>query len=99
MTRNIPFKTTSRMLRVPRWAICYIRYTVESYDGIAVVSTLDPKQGTLHIQVAPGCEDILDDLIAYMSENENIPIYRIGGGRVCMVNPANAFSEAEGESS
>ena len=86
------------MLRVPRWAICYIRYTVESYDGMAVVSTLAPKQGILHIQVAPGCEDILDDLIAYLSENEKIPIHKIGGGWACTDKPVNEFSGAEGES-
>lgn len=67
------------MFRVPSSAICYIRYTVESYDGLAVVSTLDPKQGTLHIQVAPGCEDILDELISYMSKHEKIPIREIEG--------------------
>jgi hypothetical protein len=46
---------------------------------MAVVSTLDPKQGILHIQVAPGCEDILDDLISHLSENEKIPIRKMDG--------------------
>jgi hypothetical protein len=93
----MPLKTTSRLFRAPRWAICYIRYTVESYDGIAVVSTLDPGEGTLHMQVAPGCEDILDDLIAYLSENEKIPIRRISGP-VPPDNPARRSGRMEGKS-
>ena len=76
-TIAMPIETTSRLYRVPRWAICYIRYTVESYDGVAVVSTLDPQQGILHIQVAPGCEDILDDLVTSLKNNEKIPIHKI----------------------
>jgi len=97
LTGNMHFQTTSRLFRVPRWAIGYIRYTVESYDGMAVVSTLDPRQGTLHIQVAPGCEDILDDLIAYLSENEKIPIRRING-QVRADTPENVCGGGEVES-
>jgi hypothetical protein len=82
------------MFRVPTWAICYIRYTVESYDGLAVVSTLDPKQGTLHIQVAPGCEGILDDLIASMAKHEKIPIREIEV-RIYPDNPLNPPGRAE----
>ncbi len=83
----MPIETTIRLYRVPRWAICYIRYTIECYDGMAVVSTLDPDQGIVRIQVAPGCEDMIEDLMAHLCEKEKIPIRKIDG-RSCKDNPA-----------
>lgn len=70
-------RTVDRFYRVPSSAICYLRYTIESYDGIAVVSTVDPAQGLILVQTAPGCEDILDDLIDHLIKNEYIPIQKV----------------------
>lgn len=67
-------RTTDRFYRVPSAAICYLRYTIESYDGIAVVSTVNPAEGLILVQTAPGCEDILDDLINHFITKEGIPI-------------------------
>jgi hypothetical protein len=73
----MPFETASRLYRVPPGAICYLRYTVESYDGIAVLSTEDSKLGIIRIRVAPKCEDILDSLIAHLAVDEGISIKEI----------------------
>ena len=59
-------ETIKHRLRVPRDWISYIRYTLESYDGMAVVSTVDPNEAVIEIAIAPGCQDtvfgLLDDL-------------------------------------
>lgn len=73
----MPLRTTERFYRVPSAAICYLRYTIESYDGIAVVSTVDPAEGVILVQTAPGCEDMLDDLINHFITKEAIPIQLI----------------------
>lgn len=73
----MPLRTASRLYLVPSRAIGYLRYTVESYDGIAVVSTVEPKQGLVRVHVAPGCEDILDGLMAHLMEQEGISIRRL----------------------
>jgi hypothetical protein len=43
-----------------------IRFIFEAYDGLAGVTTLEPKTGLIELQIAPGCEQdvemILKDL-------------------------------------
>jgi len=47
------------------YQIHYLRFIIEAYPGMAVVSTVDPTLGLVSIAVAPGCEsDILDILEA-----------------------------------
>jgi len=47
--------------------IAYLRATLESYDGIAVVSTLDAKKAVIEVRISPGCEcfirGIFEDLV------------------------------------
>ena len=43
-----------------------IRFIFEAYEGLAVVTTLDPASGVIVLAVAPGCEAmakcVMDDL-------------------------------------
>ena len=52
-------QTTKRLLRVERRDIDYIQSTIESYDGMANLSTLDPHAAYMEIRISPGCEDIV----------------------------------------
>lgn len=36
--------------------IHYLRFIIEAYPGMAVVSTVDPVLGLVSIAIAPGCE-------------------------------------------
>lgn len=49
-------KTTRRYFRANRSDIALIRFILEAYDGIAVVSTWRPGRGQIVVTVAPGCE-------------------------------------------
>jgi hypothetical protein len=40
-------------VRVPPAEIAYVKFVFESYEGIAVVRTLDPKVGDIVLLVAP----------------------------------------------
>ena len=53
--------------RVDRRRISFIRFIIEAYEGIAVVSTLDAVSGNIVLTVAPGCEDIVRDIMNGMS--------------------------------
>ena len=53
-----------RIFRVDRRDINYLRWTIESYDGMAVVSTLDPHKAYVEIHVSPGCEEFITKLLA-----------------------------------
>ena len=59
-------ETIKQRYRVDRRKIAFIRFIIEAYDGLAIVTTLDSKTGLIEFQIAPGCvpdvETILQDL-------------------------------------
>jgi hypothetical protein len=59
-------QTTKQCYRVDRRQISMIRFIFEAYEGLAVVTTIDPTTGVIALSVAPGCEamakSIMDDL-------------------------------------
>ena len=50
-------------MRVDRREISYLRFIIESYDGLAIVSTLDPIKGLVELKIAPGCETEIKAII------------------------------------
>ncbi len=70
----VPKKSIRMTFLVKREEIDYIRNTLESYDGMAIVRTLDPDKAEIEVLVAPGCENIFLELIDYLRKNENIEI-------------------------
>jgi len=60
------------LFRVDRKEIHYIRYTLESYDGMAVVRTLDPRAGLIEVTIAPGCETEVRELVDALREQEGL---------------------------
>ena len=79
-------ETTKRMFRVKREDIHYLRTTIEAYDGMAVVRTVesgdprsercgaDPGEATIELLIAPGCEGLISALIAALREQEGLPL-------------------------
>ena len=60
-----PEECSVRNYLVDPCRIHYLRFIIEAYPGMAVVSTVDSKLGLVSIAVAPGCEsDILQILEA-----------------------------------
>jgi len=59
-------KTHHMHLRVDRREICFIQALFEAYDGVATMTTVDPRQGILDLTVSPGREKevkaIINDL-------------------------------------
>ena len=67
-------KTIKRVFRVDRRDISYLRSTIESYDGMAVVSTLDPYKAYIEIQISPGCEHLVLELLDSLRQEEGIDL-------------------------
>ena len=65
-----------RTFRVDRSEINYLRITLESYDGMAVVRTLDPHEAKIEIMISPGCEDLVSELLASLVKDEGLSIVR-----------------------
>jgi hypothetical protein len=55
MPRNPHNCTVLTGIIVPR-EVHYLRFILEAYEGIAVLSTLDPQLGHIRLSIAPGCE-------------------------------------------
>ena len=56
-------QTIKRVFRVNSRDISYLRWTIESYDGMAVVRTIDPYAAFIEIMISPGCEDQVLELV------------------------------------
>ena len=67
-------ETTKRIFKVDREDIHYLRTTIEAYDGMAVVRTVDPAEATIELLIAPGCEDLISGLLTALREKEEIPL-------------------------
>jgi len=52
----------------------YLRATIESYDGMAVVRTIDPSEALIELLIAPGCEAFVDELLDDLRNREMIKI-------------------------
>jgi len=61
-----PSETIKQRYRVDRRRIAFLRFIIEAYDGLAILTTLDSEAGLIELQIAPGCvrdvETILEDL-------------------------------------
>jgi hypothetical protein len=55
--------------RVDRRQIAFIRFVVEAYDGLAVVTTLDPATGLIEFQIAPGCEQDVETILQDLQQD------------------------------
>lgn len=65
-------ETSRRLYRVDPGEIAYLRMTVESYDGMAVVSTVDPGEGLVELRISPGCEELITALMEDLAEREGM---------------------------
>ncbi len=61
--------TQYRAIIDPR-QIHYLRFILEAYEGLALVSTLDQKLGLVLLSIAPGCEE--DVLSILQSESASL---------------------------
>lgn len=69
-------ETIKRTFLVDRAEINYLRITIESYDGMAVVRTIDPNplKAKIEIMISPGCEDLVYNLLESLRKNEGLSI-------------------------
>lgn len=49
-------ETTKQYYRVDRKQISYLKFILEAYEGLAVLTTINAEKGIVVIQMAPGCE-------------------------------------------
>ncbi len=60
-------QTIRRVYRIAPHAIGFVKFIIEAYDNLAVMSTLDPRQGIVGLAIAPGCQDQVDGIMASLA--------------------------------
>ncbi len=56
-------ETIQKYYRIDRREICYLKFILEGYEGMALMSTVDPDRGLVVLKIAPGCETEADELM------------------------------------
>ena len=57
-----------------RREINYLSVIIASYDGMALVRTIDPHEALIELQISPGCEHFVFELLDYLVEDEDISL-------------------------
>jgi hypothetical protein len=71
---SIGLNSTKQIFKVDRREIHFLRFTLESYDGMALVSTIDPYVALIEVSMAPGCERQVLELIDALRKDEGLRI-------------------------
>ncbi len=56
--------TQSRYFRIRQQDIAYFKFIIESYEGMAVVRTQDPREAVVELMIAPGWEKDVEHVLA-----------------------------------
>ena len=59
----LPKESSTRLILVTPSEIHFLRFVIEAYEGLGVVTTLDPGLGLVRISIAPGCERDIDGIL------------------------------------
>lgn len=62
-------ETSKQMYRVDRRRINFIKFIFEAYEGIAVVTTIEAATGLVRLAIAPGCEEIAQEIMGDLSRS------------------------------
>jgi len=69
-------ETIKKYYRVDRREIAFLKFIVEAYNGLAVLTTIDSEKGIVVINIAPGCETDVEMILQDLKKSvmiENIP--------------------------
>ena len=64
--------TQSKYFRLHREDIAYFKFIIESYEGMAVVRTKDPREAIVELMVAPGWEKDVEEVLDGLREEITI---------------------------
>jgi len=68
-------ETKKKYYRIDRREISFLKFILEAYDGLAVLTTVDSEKGIVVINIAPGCEADVEMILQDLKKNvmiENI---------------------------
>jgi hypothetical protein len=67
--------TISLLIQIPPHEIAYLNFVFESYEGVAAVRTVDPREGIVELMVSPHYQEETREIL--MSLAEEFPIQEV----------------------
>lgn len=62
-------ETIKKYYRIDRREISFLKFILEAYDGLAVLTTVDSEKGIVVVNIAPGCEDDVEMILQDLKKN------------------------------
>jgi len=62
-------ETQKKYFRIDRREISFLRFILEAYDGIAVVTTINAKEGLVRLSIAPGCVEEVESILSKLKKD------------------------------
>jgi len=62
-------ESVKKYYRIDRREICFLRFIIEAYDGIATLTTIDPGKGLVKLSISPGCETDVEMILKDLQKN------------------------------
>jgi len=62
-------ETVKKYFRIDRREIGFFKFIIEGYEGVAVISTLEPELGIIQLIIAPGCEETVEMILRDLKES------------------------------
>jgi hypothetical protein len=71
-------ETVRKYYRVDRREIAFLKFILEAYDGIAVLTTIDSSTGIVMLSIAPDCESEVETVLQDLKRDIMIePVVKI----------------------
>jgi len=67
--------TVQWYFRMRRRDVAYLKFILESYEGLGVLRTVDPRSGIVEVMVPPGMEKDMEMVLEELGDE--IPMERI----------------------
>ena len=64
--------THSKYFRVRRQDIAFLKFIIESYEGMAVIRTKDAREAVVELMIAPGWEKDFEEILEGLSKEIRI---------------------------
>ena len=61
--------TIKKYLRIDRREICFLKFILEAYDGIASLTTVNSDLGVVRLHIPPGCSEDVEIILQDLKKN------------------------------
>ena len=62
-------ETIKKYYQIDRREISFLKFILEAYDGLAVLTTVDSEKGIVVLNIAPGCEADVEMILQDLKKN------------------------------